>query len=122
MAFRVRVATSPAMVQVYPVLGHVLWAETGEHRDGQQFQMGMAAALHGGAHHRAHGVRGEKFHARARHLRHRAFHRFGYVVDFEIEENVLAFVDQFVDELNPRGGVEFQTHLVKVDVRAELGD
>ncbi len=50
----------------------------------------------------------------ARHLRHGALDGFGNVVELQIEEDVLALVDQFADELHSGGGVEFQPDFVEV--------
>src|SRR5581483_209013 len=100
-------------------LPQIVRTEAGQHRYGEEFQARPAFALHGRAHYRADRVDRQKSHSRLRHEGNSPLHGFGDVVELEIQEDLLALVGQFVNEVQAGGRVEIQPDLVEIGSRAE---
>ncbi len=94
-------------------VGEIGLIEAGEDGDAEEAERCIGAAFDSGAHDGVAAVYGEQVDAEAGDLGGGSLHGFGDVVKLEIEEDFVAGVEEFVDEGDAGGGVEFHADFVE---------
>ena len=67
-------------------------------------------------------MHGEKPDVRFSHAGRRALHRLPYVVELQIEKNLLAVRDQLSNKVHPLGGVQLHAGFVEIHCAVQLPD